>query len=64
MASWHIPELTLFGCTQCAHCNRIVDQQTAVYKYYHIGRSTKSEVFCGEDCHHRWYIKRLNTMGM
>jgi len=53
-----------FGLTQCAACGDLIHQEEALVKTVHAGQSTLQEHFCGTNCHHRWYINRLNTMGL
>lgn len=50
--------------TQCAQCDEIVHRGDAVVKTYHTGRTSLTEHFCTDECHHEWYLARLRQWGM
>lgn len=60
----HTADRRTYGLTQCAHCGELRHQDEVLVKTVHVGRKTQQEHFCSTDCHHAWYLNRLNTVGM
>jgi len=51
--------------TMCTNCTQFVHLDLAVVKVFHLSRHvTEQHFFCSEQCHHEWYIRRLNQLGM
>ena len=46
------------------HCKAVVPAESVIVKEYHLAHSTEVAYFCSADCHHSWYIKRINQMGL
>lgn len=57
-------DLERFGMTTCAHCGDLLHQDEAVVAVYYTNNMQEQEHFCGQHCKERWYINRLNTLGM
>ena len=51
-------------CSTCANCGDLVHQDDVVIKQYYTGSMVDVEHFCSDDCHHAWYIRRLNAWGL
>lgn len=48
----------------CAECGELVHADEVIIKQFYTGTVVKVEHFCSHLCHHSYYIKRLNQMGM
>lgn len=63
-------DLFRFGFTQCAECGDLLHQDEAMKHVYYDDEGQQEEHFCPDklqpeqSCHHKWYIRRLNTLGM
>lgn len=64
-------DLFRFGFTQCGHCGALIRQEDATVKtYYDTSHIQQQEHFCPSkvqpelSCHEKWYLKRLNMLGM
>jgi hypothetical protein len=57
-------QLLLPGHSQCANCDVLAHQDVVVTKAYFTATMWQEEHFCSDECHHEWYIKRLNNLGL
>ena len=54
----------LFDLYRCAECNELIHREEVIIKQFYNHRMVIVEYFCSDKCHHQFYIKRLNQLGM
>ena len=63
-------DLFLHGMTKCAHCGDLLHLEEASVHVYYDDQGQQEEHFCPDklqpeqSCQQRWYINRLNTLGL